>query len=659
MRLNFILVFIFASFCGLSSVFAEDSGSLDLTNVRRYSAKEESVREDFRRILREAKLPEDFITFVRSNRHRYVQSGAVTESIVKVYEKHLGAVRSLVIDVDAPDNEWSSAVYHGLHKMGFLFPHPRIQISPSPNRIEQAVGKSFKWRPRYAYRGFHFHTLHPSEFLQGFLMGKKEIGQETIRWLARNGQNTGQVVLLEQKFDQLVGNLGPLIDYAHEMGISFGVNAFFNFMQQNAYRLIGTNNKLRSLGLWPGDSNKAIRKSIQKLNKGLNYDFMTFDIGSSEFTSANYQQTIDWMNTADDELRKTGRHVFIKIHCSEGQYDEKFGNFNFVPQYANKTVGILPHTVMFYGLTDAMTPVYGRKNFADTLKFLRTEAPKRPTWYYPETSYFIAMDIDMPLLLTDFLLARSKDMDIVEDSGAQGNLNFTTGQELGYWLNDWTVALLANSEYRGNPMIALDLIGESRKVWEPILAFQNRFFKMNLLIEELSSANVSDELDIGMITHERAIFRNLKKSPAVLKERIEILREAAANIPSTAGVKNDELRSLLDITFMRVNHALLLRLALLEEAEKHRKSSVWVGSLGAAKDLRMRGIQIMNHVRADYDRYPEAKIFVRNENLTSYAYGYGWPASNLHFWEREEMMIYKNNYTPWFMNIFAIGRIVL
>lgn len=656
MRLYFILVFISATLFNFNSSFASDASTL--AEVRRHSASEDAIREDFRKILREAKLSEDFITFVRSDRKRYKQHGLITESIVKIYEKNFGGVRSLVIDVDAPDNEWAFAAYHGLHKMGFMFPHPRIQISPTLSRIENAVGRTYSWRPRYQYRGFHYHTMHPSEFLQGFLMGQKEVARDSIRWLARNGQNVGQVVLLEQKFDKLVANLSDLVDYSHQMGVSFGVNAFFNFMQQNAYRLIGTNNKLRSLGLLPGNSKKAIRKGIDKIQKEIDFDFMTFDIGSSEFTSTDYQKTIDWMNTANEELAKTGRRIFIKVHASHGQVDPKFGNFNFVPQYANPAVGVLPHTVMFYALTDEPAPMYGRKDFKDTTEFLQAQAPKRPTWYYPETSYFIAMDIDMPLILTDYLIARSSDMDLIEKAGVQGQINFTTGQELGYWLKDWTVALLANSEYRGNPMIALDLMGESRKVWEPILAFQNRFFKKSLLIEELSSANVSDELDIGMITHERTIFRKLKKNPTLLKARIELLTEAVANTPSVTGVKNDELRSLLEITFMRVNHALQLRLALLEESQKKRKSPVWVQSLGAAKDLRMRGIQIMNHVRANYDRYPESKTFVRYENLSSYAYGYGWPASNLHFWEREEQMILKNSYTPWFMNIFSIGRIV-
>lgn len=658
---------LFAFICNPSFVFAEDTVSAaapktssvvhgpspinTIREVRKYTASEIAVAEDFKRILKEAKFEEGFVTFER-------KVSSATTSTIKVHQKVEHGKKRFIIEVQAPDSEWASAAYYGLQKMGFLFPHPRIQISPTEEQVRKTVGKSYTWEPRFKYRGFHFHTMHPSEFLQGFLMGQKQIARETIQWLARNGQNTAQVVLLRQDLKEITANLADLIDYSHEMGISFGVNAFFNFMQQKAYRLIGQNSKLSALGFIPGDKRPQIRKAIAELEKNLKFDFMSFDIGSSEFTPASYDKTISWINAADEELRKDGRSIFIKVHCSEGQRDKKYGNFNFIPQFANPTVGVLPHTVMYYSLTDESAPVYGNKNFKDMSEFLKAQAKVRPTWYYPETSYFIAMDIDLPLLLTDYLIARSNDMDSIEQWGAQGQLNFSTGQELGYWLNDWTVALLANSENRGNPYVALELLGESRKVWEPIVDFQNTYFKKKLLYEELSSANLSDELPVGIITHERTVFRELRKKPEVLKSRIALLKEAVANKPSLEGVKNQELKQMLEITFLRLDHAMYVRQALLAEAQKQRRAPAWQGDMTAAKDTRLRAAAIMKSVRANYERYPEAHLFERYENLTSYPFGYAWPASNLHFWEREERMIEANSYTPWFMNIYSIARIL-
>jgi hypothetical protein len=59
-----------------------------------------------------------------------------------------------------------------------------------------------------------------------------------------------------------------------------------------------------------------------------------------------------------------------------------------------------------------------------------------------------------------------------------------------------------------------------------------------------------------------------------------------------------------------------------------------------------------------YNRYPSARIFEQHENFTGYGFGYGWPAAQLHFWEREERMVERDVWTPWFMNIYEIFGVV-
>ena len=118
-------------------------------------------------------------------------------------------------------------------------------------------------------------------------------------------------------------------------------------------------------------------------------------------------------------------------------------------------------------------------------EFLLRENGRRPVWYYPETSYFVAMDIDVPLLLTDYLVARSRDLDLLEANRVPGQVTSTTGQELGYWLMDWTTALMVNSEYRGEPWIGLKLLGEDVAAWKKVIEFQTRYFKERGLISML------------------------------------------------------------------------------------------------------------------------------------------------------------------------------
>ena len=107
-------------------------------------------------------------------------------------------------------------------------------------------------------------------------------------------------------------------------------------------------------------------------------------------------------------------------------------------------------------------------------------------------------------------------------------------------------------------------------------------------------------------------------------------------------------------TFDRVRHALWLRRALQEPA----KSQARADDLDAAKAQRLATLEKMKIVTAKYSRYPEARLTERERNLTSYHYGYMWPAANLHFWEREERQVREGRSSPFFMNIYNILSIV-
>ena len=64
----------------------------------------------------------------------------------------------------------------------------------------------------------------------------------------------------------------------------------------------------------------------------------------------------------------------------------------------------------------------------------------------------------------------------------------------------------------------------------------------------------------------------------------------------------------------------------------------------------------MRAVVEGYNRYPAAQVFEEHSNPTSYAFGYGWTARTLHFWEREERMVAENRWFPLFMNVFDLWR---
>jgi hypothetical protein len=557
----------------------------------------------------------------------------------------------ITIDVRAPKDAWASTLYFGVHRLGFLFPHPRWQVSPRWHEARRQCGKVFAFEPRLRYRGFHLHTQHPSEWIPGFLTGEApEIGREFLRWSARNFQNLVQVQLLRGHEDRMWSSLTPLIGEAHRLGLLFGVSLSFAMQQQRAYRLIPL---LEAKTGWGAET--SLRAALSGLLARADFDYWVVELGSTEFTSTSATSTLRWIAVADELSRARGRSLFVKIHVSSNQSVKDLGNFNFLPSRAPPTVGVLPHTVMFYGLNDGATPMYGRRDFSDMRQFLAEEARRRPTWYYPETSYFIALDIDVPLFLTDYLVARSADMDLLEREGVVGQVNFTTGQELGYWLFDWTVALLALADYRSRPTAGLELLGEDVSPWRAVLDFQTEFIKRRQLIRVLSAANLQDEWPWGLDRiHERTLLSEVRRDPEALRREIADLEAALAVLPDISAVRRLELRRMLGVTWLRFEHALELRRALLHQG----RSSIFYAHLRAAKDRRREARAIMNAWVRDHGRYPEAGVFVRHENWTSYPFGYGWPAAELHFWRREEGIVEFNVSQPFFENIFNPLRIL-
>jgi hypothetical protein len=365
------------------------------------------------------------------------------------------------------------------------------------------------------------------------------------------------------------------------------------------------------------------------------------------------------MGALSSEAEKLGKLCMYKIHVSVNQIDPKYGNFNFLPRLAPPSSGIMPHTVMYYGVNDDYAPVYGRKDFVDIRKFSEEQTAQRPVWYFPETSYWVGMDLDVPLLLTDYLVARSSDMDWAEKAGIPGHIDFSSGQEMGSWLFDWTVALLANADYRGDPMIGLKLLGEDEKVWGPILDFQTRFIKGSQknhgLLGMLSASTLLDEIPFfGESVHERVLFKTLQDKPLLAMQEAEQLLEAEKNEPSLDGVVHPELKALLQVTWIRIRHARLLRQAFTKDDGSAERLEL----VNEASQERLKAQEILTAMIPKNNRYPEALDFSHNDNPTSYQYGYAWPAAHLHFWKREEQVLVQGRFDAFFMNIYDIGRIL-
>lgn len=540
--------------------------------------------------------------------------------------------------------EKAATLYQGLRHLGFLFPHPRWQITPK--NWQKSCGRTFAWDPVIKYRGFHLHTLHPNEWVQGFFMGRPEIAIEYVRWLARNGQNLMDVSLLRVPLTDISSKFKAPFQLAKDLGIHTGVSLGVALQQQRSYKLLNLWQALT--GLWAED---CLKDELKNILNAVDVSFVVLEAGTSEFTPTNYVRTLNWLNLAADICSERGKQLFTKVHVSTNQHDSKWGNYNFLPRHAQNNVGILPHTVMFYGLEDAKAPMYGNKDFSAIRDFTEEEKALRPTWYYPETGYWVAMDVDIPLLLTDYLQTRAQDLKWSVGEGIEGHLNFTTGMALGGWLFDWNLTLLTDRQSNFDPLIGLKFLGEDPKQWQRMLDYQAVHFKDRGVISMLSSANLQDELSSTHRIHKRATFKDLSKDSSLVQREVDLLQKAMLAWPQNLVIKHPALRDLLEVTRLRLSQALVLRKAMLTKEEKE----TWLKRSAA---LRTEASALLLPMFNDPLNYGDAGMFIPFENPTSYQYGYVYPAMSLHFWKREELMVEKNSFWPFFMSLYDFRKIL-
>lgn len=560
--------------------------------------------------------------------------------------------KNLTFHVQAAENELTSTIYYGLRRLGFLFPHPRITIKPEFSNLRKSCGKTWAWVPRLTERGFHLHTMHPSEWVAGYFMGHHSIAEDTNLWMVRNQQTHLQVQTV-QLSEAEEHHLEKTLKHARSLGLKIGLSVSFGMIQQRSNNLIPYWSVLTRI-----NDIKFLQTNLRKFIDRFTLDFVSFELGSSEFTPTQPERTIAWMNAAAEVTRKANKGLYIKVHASNNQHHKKYGNFNFLPQYAVSDVGVMPHTVYFYGLTDTLAPMYHRKDYADMREFYLREVKKRPSIYYPETSYFIFMDMDAPLLLTDYLKIRTDDVDWMQDHGLSSQINFSTGQEVGYWLFDYQVALTADADSRNNPYMALQLIGEDVEVWKNIILWQSTHIKNKQLIQALFFSNLLDELPFVKPIHDHVLLRNWQKNRQILSDQIAGLELALKEVPSFEAVRNEELRLMLEVTVLRMRHSLALRQAAMldESSEKNPRDSL----LNSATQYRLTAFSKMNLLFSKYNRYPEVDLTADDwQNPTSYAFAYLVTARSMELWEREERFLKERRWSPFFMNRVNPLRIIL
>ncbi|EDQ90471.1 uncharacterized protein MONBRDRAFT_24286 [Monosiga brevicollis MX1] len=368
------------------------------------------------------------------------------------------------------------ACYAALQMAGFAFLHPLTPIVPESLNVSAIANTSSS--PRWPLRGFHIHTQHPLELtdlLTGFdltangtvletweamqpdmallaewclanlqnrygsgISPNPKSGSSLIEWLPLWARDWGSFALgpIRQ------GRLLNLTKVVRGFGLHAGADAAIALQQQHAFALV---NSTSDLSLAPA----SIASRMQWLAEA-GFDFLSTENGFSEFTHPECSLMLDWINITAQQAAANQMTAYIKVHISSGQVcpnytDPMSGgpiNFNYLPIFADDRMGVMPHTVQYYNYEDPAN-TYGNVNFTSMFDFLfYALETNRSVVYHPETAYWINYDSSVPLFLPIYAYGRVSDLRFIKaheqrvNKTMAGQMDFDSGWEWGYWLQD-------------------------------------------------------------------------------------------------------------------------------------------------------------------------------------------------------------------------------
>jgi hypothetical protein len=366
-------------------------------------------------------------------------------------------------------------------------------------------------QPYWPERGFHIHTQHPlelTEVLQGHdipqfgphgpecrKFSKRGYGSENqsvdysldnlsesnycerwedmvidvdyfFEWSVANRLNKVEWLLLSNfkwgdELQTRFHRFKKLVDLAHKYSLLVGADVPIGNVQQHAWSMVNVRLPLQQQVL-------QIQERVDWLFAA-GFDFLTTESGLSEFTHPECELMLDLLNAFAKHVNGSwGREAAIKVHCSTGQHCENYLdprtgdllNFNFLPTYADNGLAVFPHTVQVYAFDDPIGGAYGNQNFSYVEDYLIYEAKRgqRSVMYYGETAYWVSVDVDVPLFLPLYGQRRLRDLykiavrEQTENFHMDGQMNFDSGWEWGYWLGDVVTARASWNPFVGRPV---------------------------------------------------------------------------------------------------------------------------------------------------------------------------------------------------------------
>jgi hypothetical protein len=568
---------------------------------------------------------------------------------------------------------------------GFKFYHPKQTLVPHfVNGWPIEMEKTFSGTPLFDKKGFHLHTEHPIELTEQLMDPTTPHALEDIKeymnWLVRNGQTYFEFCLLNDvDRDKWPAHAKAFVDYGHSRGIQVAADLSLHMIQQKTFQLYGG----------PGNHEKQIDKNLAWLLHA-DWDFFNLEFTTAEFIAGDKkkkeelrQHVISYL-LAHSHTKLMGRQHIVKHENELGAQKKEF-QWDSASSALDKQRGVLSHTVMFYDMTEPNAPVYENKNQRHQFKFLLDQMKERETWYYPESAYWVTFDNSLPLTLLPYLSARLSDIDTCVKYNVPGHITFSSGWEWGYWLIDWSIARWSwQYSYNGvNQKREPTMYVRETSTWQneshvnAAMQLQQTYLKDSTLMQWMTAMTVIDEISIKALSNEfeprphwsyKYLERKANDSiiTAVRNTILPMLKgfsdksmEVVKTMRPAKDSLTEELADGIEITALRAKHRYYTLQYILDRRDTklhHLKKIKGESLLQQAAATRALAQAIVNRRQLHY-RYPLELIATKRYDHTAYHFGYLWPASNLHFWHREEEEARRNKYSPWFMNIMNIGRI--
>lgn len=570
----------------------------------------------------------------------------------------------------APDAaDLAFAAYALLEELGAKFFHPKQELVPSfgAPRLPHALDV---WRrPLAATRGLQPHTLHPIDYFPVFMEpGDANLAdaKRFVDWLVKTGQNYVQWPLLSTvPWATWKPYMQTFMAYAHARGVQVGASpqVWGGSALQNNFVLVS-------------DATQWASQMDAKLDQLLELPWDRIALALGEFTSADPQSVIDWLDHATEYVGAKYPWVKVDVQNHVGNYKQLWVPYDgqtlfyyHLPQFCDLRLGQSVHTLALFDLyRDWAT--YGHPDFHLQHDYLLGElAASRRAGYFPESAYWISADIDIPAFLPEFIHARWIDIHTLSQEIADRNLppldhhiEFMSGHEWGYWLTDYLVAKMLwqpdaslDDVLREYTSAFGDCADDVTTALSSYVALQSKYLFDQRLLPYIQGENQTVELGylVGLETHPRRIeFSQLlaMKPPdrdafeATVIAGLDAFASQSQPLEDVVSARCrgadaalapwcDELEDGMEIVRLRAQHAAAVYRAAL--AYVGGDASGATSTLSTAASIRAQAATVVARRESQY-RFDVARDTADYANPTVYGYGYLREAHTLCYWQRRE-----------------------